>query len=129
MARATDVILLADETGRSVPDAAAAYFAMGQRFGFGRLDAMLLGVQTTDYYESLALQKARDSLEAGHRDLSRALLVSSPNGLDLAAWESASGGRIDAAAQQIERILADGRASTAKLTVAASLVSELARQS
>ena len=128
LARATDVILLADQTGRSLPDAAAAYFAMGQRFGFGRLDAMLTGIETADYYEGLALQKARDSLEAGHRDLSRALLVSSPNGLDLQAWETASGGRIDAAAQQIERILADGRASTAKLTVAASLVSELARQ-
>jgi glutamate dehydrogenase len=126
LARASDVILIADRTGRSLADAAQSFFAISERFGFGHIDAMTQEVETSEYYEGLALQKARDSLEAAHRDLARSL-ISNGGAIDVAAWESASGERITATAQQVGKILSDRRPSMAKVTVAASLLSELAR--
>jgi glutamate dehydrogenase len=74
LARAADVVFLADRAGRPLTDAGVAYAAVGARFGFARLDAMLGQIVTTDYYDSLALQKARDSLETAQRDLACAVL-------------------------------------------------------
>ena len=74
LARASDVVLIADRTGRSIAEAAASFFAIAGRFGFGRIDAMIEEIPAADYYESLALQKARDSLESAHRDLARSVL-------------------------------------------------------
>jgi glutamate dehydrogenase len=132
LARASDVILIADRAGRSLTEAAQSFFAISDRFGFGRIDAMTLEVETGDYYEGLALQKARDSLESAHRDLARSLVSANGNGggegIDVAAWEAASGEKITATAQQVEKIISDRRPSMAKVTVAASLLSELARQ-
>jgi hypothetical protein len=77
-----------------------------------------------DYYESLALQKARDSLETAHRDLARNILT---KGNGAAFWEGAEGDRLAATASQVDQLLSDRRPSLAKVTVAASLLSELAR--
>jgi glutamate dehydrogenase len=126
LARASDVVLIADRTGRSLADAAQSFFAISERFGFAFIDAMTQEVETSEYYEGLALQKARDSLEAAHRDLARSLIANG-GAIDVAAWEAASGERITATAQQVERILSDRRPSMAKVTVAASLLLELAR--
>jgi glutamate dehydrogenase len=127
LARASDVILIADLTGRKIADAALSFFAVSERFGFGRIDQMTHEIPAGDYYESLALQKARDSLEAAHRDLARSLLSNGAAPADVAAWEAAGGERIGATANQVGRILSDRRPSMAKVTVAASLLSELAR--
>jgi NAD-specific glutamate dehydrogenase len=48
-------------------------------------------------------------------------------GGDVAAWEAEAGARVPATAEQVEKILADRRPSMAKVTVAAGLLSELAR--
>ena len=82
------MVLIADRTGRSIADAAASFFAIAGRFGFGRIDAMIEEIPTADYYESLALQKARDSLEAAHRDLARSVLTNGGAPGDVAAWEA-----------------------------------------
>jgi glutamate dehydrogenase len=127
LARASDVVLIADRTGRGIAEAARAYFTISERFGFGRIDQMTEEIPTGDYYESLALQKARDSLEAAHRDLARSLVTAGNGAAGVAGWEAAAGERIAATAEQVERIISDRRPSMAKVTVAASLLSELAR--
>jgi glutamate dehydrogenase len=127
LARAIDVVPIADRAGRSVADAAASFFAVAERFGFARIDAMVDEVATADYYENLALHKARDSLETAQRDLALAVLTAGSDPANVAAWEAAAGGRIGTTAEQVEKILSDRRPSMAKVTVAASLLSELTR--
>ena len=83
-------------------------------------------VATGDYYEGLALQKARDSLETAHRELAQKVLANGGGG-DASAWEAAAGERVTATAEQVEKIVSDRRPRMAKVTVAASLLSELAR--
>jgi glutamate dehydrogenase len=127
LARSSDVVLIADRTGRSIRDAADSFFAIAGRFGFGRIDSMIEEIPTADYYESLALQKARDSLEAAHRELARSVLTNGAAPADVEGWEKSNGGRIAATAEQVEKILSDRRPSMAKAAVAASLLSELTR--
>jgi glutamate dehydrogenase len=126
LAGAANIIPIADRTGRSLADAAKAYFAVSDRFGFGRIDQMTEEVVTGDYYEGLALKKARDSLETAHRDLAQSVIANG-SGRDVAAWEAGAGERVTATAEQVEKILSDRRPSMAKVSVAASLLSELAR--
>ena len=127
LARAGDVVLIAERCGRGLQEAAVSFFAVAERFGFGSIDGMIEEIATGDYYEGLALQKARDSLEAAHRDLARNLLTTCQDPADVAAWEARAGTRIGATAEQVDKILSDRRPSTAKVTVAASLLAELAR--
>jgi glutamate dehydrogenase len=124
LARATDVVLIAAGTNQTISDAAKAFFEVARRFGFGRIDAMIGEIDTGDYYEGLALQKARDSLETTQRELARRLFAATGP-----AHPGSEGpdGRAAATLQQVEAILCDRRPSIAKVTVAASLLSELAR--
>ncbi len=126
LASAANIIPIADRSGRTLTEAAAAYFAISDRFGFGRIEQMTEEVPTGDYYEGLALKKARDSLETAHRDLAQNVIANG-NGGDVAAWEAEAGERVTTTAEQVEKILSDRRPSMAKVTVAASLLSELAR--
>ena len=120
LAHAASVVPIADRTGRSIAEAAKAYFSVSDRFGFDRIDQMTEEMTVGDYYEGLALQKARDSLEAAHRDLAQNVIANGAGG-DVAAWEAAGGERIGATAEQVQKILSDRRPSMAKVTVAASL--------
>jgi glutamate dehydrogenase len=126
LASAANVVPIADRTGRSLAEAAKAYFAVSDRFGFDRIDRMTEEVVTGDYYEGLALKKARDSLETAHRDLAQHVIANGSGG-DVAAWEANAGERVGATAEQVEKIFFDRRPSMAKIAVAASLLSELAR--
>jgi glutamate dehydrogenase len=126
LARATNIIALAEQSRRSIADTAKVYLAVAERFGFGRIDRMTEEVPATDYYEGLALEKARDALETAHRDLAQKVIASG-NGADVAAWETETGARVTATAEQVEKIVSDRRPSMAKVTIAAGLLSELAR--
>ena len=128
LAEATDVVLIADQSGRPLPQVARAFFSVGERFQFAGVEAMLDRVQPADHYEGVAVQKAREGLAGAHHDLVRALLGSGNGAVDLDTWQGGDGGRGAATAQQVSAILADGNPTSAKGTVAASLLSDLARQ-
>jgi glutamate dehydrogenase len=125
-AAATDIIVIADKTKRTLADAAAAYCAVTDRFRFGRIDAMMQAVDSSGYYEQLAVEKARNSLALSQRQLSESLLVAKKAAPDLPAWESKQGRHLADAATQVEALLSDGRSSIARATVAAGMMSELA---
>jgi glutamate dehydrogenase len=126
IARASDVVLIAERCGRPLADAARAYYAVADRFRFDRIDIMVRAVETGDYYESVALGKARDNLAAAHRRLGESVLSADSGAPDIARWEAGFGREVAATAERIEAILLDGRPTAAKATVAASLLAELA---
>ncbi|HEX2256263.1 MAG TPA: NAD-glutamate dehydrogenase, partial [Afifellaceae bacterium] len=128
LADASDVVLIADRTGRKLAEAARAYYAVAERFRFGHIEAMVRTVDAADYYEALALDKARDSLAVAHRQLSESVLAARRGAPDIKSWEKGFGREVAGTTAQIEAILSDGRPTTAKATVAASLLAELASQ-
>jgi glutamate dehydrogenase len=126
LAHSTNIIPVADRSDRTLAEAAKTYFAVSARFGFGRIDRMAEEIAVGDYYEGLALEKARDSLEAAHRDLAQKVIANG-NAADISAWEAEAGARVTSTAEQVGKIVSDRRPSMAKVTIAASLLSELAR--
>ncbi len=129
LASAADVVLIADGSKRKLRDAATAYYRVTERFQIGRIVAMARSLETVDYYEDLAVEKACDGLALAQKRLTESVLSASKVAPDIANWEKGLGYKVAATADQIETILADGRATTAKATVAASLLTELASRS
>ncbi len=125
LARGADIVLVADRTKRKLADAAAAYYGVTDRFAFGRIDVLAKQVEATDYYDRLAVEKARDTLASAQRRLTERVLAANKGKVDLAAWEEARTAQVAGTVNKIEAML-DGRASTAKIAVAASLLGELA---
>ncbi|HMB48292.1 MAG TPA: NAD-glutamate dehydrogenase domain-containing protein, partial [Afifellaceae bacterium] len=126
LARAADVILVADRNKRKLADTAAAYYGVTERLDFGRIDVLAKQVEATDYYDRLAVEKARDTLSSAQRRLTESVLSSNKVSVDLKAWEADNQVQIGGTTEKVDAILQDGRASTAKITVAASLLGELA---
>jgi glutamate dehydrogenase len=75
------------------------------------------------------VEKALDGLAGAQKRLTESVLAAKKGAPDIASWEKGFGYKVGAAVDQIEAILAEGRATTAKATVAASLLTELASRS
>ena len=125
---ATDVVLVADRTGVTVPEAATAFFGTLELFGLGRVieegNAIVLG----DRFDRMALDRALANLTRAQRDLTTDVLAS--GGGDIAGrLESWRGGRPDAIARTADavRSLTEGDMTVSRLSVAAGLLSDLAR--
>ena len=129
LAGAADVVLIADGSKRKLRDAASAYYRVTERFQIGRIVAMAGNLETVEYYEDLAAEKALDGLALAQKRLTESVLSASKGAPDINSWEKGFGYKVGATADQIEAILAEGRATTAKATVAASLLMELASRS
>ena len=67
-------------------------------------------------------------MAAAHRQLSESVLAGRRGAPDLKSWEKGFGRQVAGTTEQLEAILSDGRPTTAKATVAASLLAELASQ-
>ena len=126
LSRAADVVLVADRNKRTLADAAKAYYGITEHFGFGRIDVLAKKVRATDYYDRLAVEKARDTLASAQRRLTEGVLTSNRKAVDLDAWVAANRTQIEGTIDKVNAILQDGRASTAKITVAAGLLGEIA---
>ena len=126
LARTSDIVMVADRHKRKLADTAAAYYGITERFGLGRIDVLAKQVAVSDYYDRLAIQKARDTLATAQRRLTESVLSLNGKAVDLDGWEAAHAAQVAGTAEKVEAILYDGRASTAKITVAASLLGELA---
>ena len=126
LARASDIVLVADRNKRKLADAAAAYYGITERFAFGRIDVMSKQVAASDYYDRLAVQKARDTLASAQRRLTESVLAANRKAVDVDGWEAENAAQVAGTVEKVEAILHDGRASTAKVTVAASLLGDLA---
>jgi len=126
LAAGTDLILIAERTGRNLAAAATAYYKVAERFRIGRVIAMLDAIEPAEYYERLAVDKASDSLGLSQRQMAESVLAARKGAPDIAAWEGTKDGRVADLAERIDTLLADGRATIAKATVAAGLLAEMA---
>ena len=67
LAAAPDIVSVADRTGKPVQDVAATYYAAGAFFQVDRIANAARGIQVTDYFDRLALDRALDSIEESER--------------------------------------------------------------
>ena len=60
LAAAPDIVLVADRTGKPVGEVAATYFAAGAFFRLDRIASAASNIPIADYFDRLALDRARD---------------------------------------------------------------------
>ncbi|GLK79406.1 NAD-glutamate dehydrogenase [Methylopila turkensis] len=125
---ASDAVLIAEKTGRSIADAAAALFAVADQFQLSRIVRAAQAVTAADYYERLALDRALDQIGVAARAMAVAALGASQEAgpAAVARWAEASpdAARVRRAVTEI----AGSGLTLARLSVASSLLADLARE-
>jgi glutamate dehydrogenase len=123
-----DVVLVAARTGHPIAEIAATHFAVDDAFRLGALAEAARSVEVTDYFDRLALDRAVDGIAAAHRRLTAEVVAHGGHGSDaVAAWSAARGADVTRIRSGVESIVASGL-TLSKLTVAASLLGDLARE-
>ena len=128
LAAAPDIVLVADRTGKPIADVAATYFAAEAFFRLDRIATAARGIAVADYFDRLALDRALDSIGDAERRLTAAMVG---NGATGAAGGRGLGRRrarprSSASAPSVHEIASSGL-TLSKLTVAASLLGDLAK--
>jgi glutamate dehydrogenase len=125
---ATDIALVAERTHSPVAAAAAAFFGVLDLFGLAGILEAAGNLSLVDRFDRMALDRALANLMRAQRDLTADVLGFGRGeiGTRLAAWRQARLAAIDRVAQAVAG-LTTGEMSVSRLSVAAGLLSDLAR--
>ena len=127
LAAAPDIVLVADRTGEPVGEVAATYFAAGTFFRLDRLASMASTIPIADYFDRLALDRARDSIGDAERRLTAAMVGNGAAGADaVEAWAAPRKTEVERIRGAIHEIANSGL-TLSKLSVAASLLGDLVK--
>jgi glutamate dehydrogenase len=130
LAAAPDIVLVVEACQRPLPDVAATFFRVDQRFGLGALMAAARAVPAADPYDRLALDGAVGDIETARRQLTQAVLAGAPAAIHgeeaLAAWLAGRRESAERAGRAVAEAAA-GRLSVARLVVAAGRIGGLVR--
>jgi glutamate dehydrogenase len=124
---ATDIVMVADRTGRPIAEVAATYFAAAAFFRLDRIVAAARGIVIADYFDRLALDRALDSIGEAERRLTAAMMANAADGpAAVEAWVAPRKAEVERISMAINEIANSGL-TLSKLSVAASLLGDLAR--
>ena len=122
-----DIASVSRETSCPLDRTVAGYFGITRLFQIGRLEQALLSLQTADYYEALALERADSAIAGARRRLTALALQDHLEAEDAAgAWADTRRTAVDRIGGQIAALVGSGETSVARITVAAGLLSDLA---
>jgi glutamate dehydrogenase len=127
LAAAPDIVLVADRTGKPVAEVAATYFAAGSFFRLERITGAASTIPIADYFDRLALDRARDAIGDAERRLAVAMVAGGAAGADaVEAWVAARKGEVERIRLAIQEIANSGL-TLSKFSLAASLLGDLAK--
>ena len=125
---APDIVVMADRTGRDIAALTAIYFTAEAYFRLDQITAAARGIVVSDYFDRLALDRALDSIGEAERRLAAMMAANGADGEQaVAAWAAPRQADVDRVRMSVNEIANSGL-TLAKLTVAASLLSDLARE-
>jgi glutamate dehydrogenase len=106
--------------------AAKAFFDVTVAFRIGRIEEAARSIATTDYYESMALARALDTIAAARRGIAIEALDSHGRSQEpVRAWLEAGSQRIDRTRERLQALTESGEITVSRLSVAAGLMSDL----
>ena len=124
---APDIVMVADRTGEPVADAARTYFAARDYFRIDPIADAARAIEVSDYFDRLALDRARDGLGEAVRRLTAEMMADGRSGPEaVEAWVAARGGDVERIRAAVAEIAGTGL-TPSKLSVAASLLGDLAK--
>jgi glutamate dehydrogenase len=127
LAAAPDIVLVADRTRRPVSEVAATYFAAGTFFRLDRIASAASAIQVVDYFDRLALDRARESIGDAERRLTAGMVGNGAAGAGaVEAWVAPRKGEVERIRMAITEIAGSGL-TLSKLSVAASLLGDLVK--
>jgi glutamate dehydrogenase len=127
LAAAPDIVLVADRTERPVAEVAATYFAAGAFFRLERIAGAARNIPIADYFDRLALDRARDAIGDAERRLTAAMVGHGGAGAGAVdAWVGPRKGEVERIRVAIHEIANSGL-TLSKLSVAASLLGDLVK--
>ncbi len=115
-----DIVIVSEETGADLDKAAVAYFEVAHHFRLGAMNEMAGALEVHDYYDGLALDRARATLAAAHR----AIAISAIRADGFGYWLEKKQAVVSRSTQAVTEIL-DGGLSVSKFSVASSLLAEI----
>ena len=128
LAAATDIVLVADRAQKPVAEVAATYFANEAYFQLDRVAAAVPGIAVADYFDRLALDRALDSIGDAERRITAAMVGHGAAGAEaVEAWVKPRQAEVERIRASIHDIAGSGL-TVSKLSVAASLLGDLARE-
>ncbi|MEM5502549.1 NAD-glutamate dehydrogenase [Ahrensia kielensis] len=124
---APDMAAIMDATNRDVLDVAQALFAVSNTFKIGRLEHLANLLETGDYFDGLAQQRALDTIHTARNAITISAL--SNNTLEataaVEAWHAANEVRILRVQERISDLTDKSDLTVSRLTVAAGLLTDL----
>jgi glutamate dehydrogenase len=124
---ATDIVLIASPTRRSVVDVAATYFAASAFFRLQDVAAAAREVRLTDYYDRLAFDRALAQIGEALRALTARMVDAGTPGREaVERWAEGRGQDVERTRLALHEVVSSGL-TLSKLTVAANMLSDLAR--
>jgi len=125
LSRASDIVLIAGESGRETLAVAETYFAAQDYFRLGEILAAGGSIRFTDHFDRLAFDLALARISASQRRIVAAALSTGKCGTEaIEAWVALHSGNVDRARRGVQDIAESGL-TLSKLAVAANLISEL----
>ena len=127
LASATDIVAVAERTGRKVADMTATYFAAESFFRLDRIANAARGIVISDYFDRLALDRALDSIGDAERRLTVAMAGDGLAGAPaVEAWVAPRKSEVHRIRTSVQEIANSGL-TLSKLSVAASLLGDLVK--
>ena len=125
---APDIVLVADRSDKPVAEVAETYFATESFFQLDRVTHAASGIAVSDYFDRLALDRALDSIGEAERRLTAAMVGNGSAGAGaVEAWVKPREADVERIRAAIHEIAGSGL-TLSKLSVAASLLGDLAKQ-
>jgi glutamate dehydrogenase len=125
---ATDIVLVADRAKKPVAEVTATYFATEAFFQLDQIASAVPGIVVSDYFDRLALDRALDSIGDAERRLTSAMVGNGHAGAGaVEEWVAPRKLEVERIRSQIHDIASSGL-TLSKLSVAASLLGDLARE-
>ncbi len=125
---APDIVLVADQAKKPVSEVTATYFATEAFFQLDRVTGGVGTIVVADYFDRLALDRALDSIGDAERRLTAAMVGNGSVGAGAVdEWIKPRKAEVERIRSAIHQIAGSGL-TLSKLSVAASLLGDLARE-
>jgi glutamate dehydrogenase len=125
---APDIVLVADRSAKPVAEVTSTYFATESFFQLDRVTHAASGIAVADYFDRLALDRALDSIGDAERRLTAAMVGNGIAGAGaVEEWVKPRRLEVERIRAAIHEIAGSGL-TLSKLSVAASLLGDLARE-
>jgi glutamate dehydrogenase len=125
---APDIVMVAERAQKPVAEVTKTYFAAEEYFQLDRVAGAVADITVADYFDQLALDRALDSIGDAERRLTAAMVGNGKVGAGAVdEWVKPRKAEVERIRTAIHEIAGSGL-TLSKLSVAASLLGDLARQ-